>query len=159
MNAPTNQEEALENTIDELKRADHLFYVSLKYTRTVDMIKHVIERLISTNEAAVEAMLYYAKGKKLITDVPTNAALRSELLKKTFPNDMYCQESLNMLALLLKLRRAKYTAREEYRRHVTMIAQLDGKEIVEVKIDTLGEQYKKTKEFVDYIHNLVQGRD
>jgi hypothetical protein len=156
---PTTIEEALEATIDELKRADHLFYVSLKYTRTVDMIKHVIERLISTNECAVEAMLFYAKGKKLIKDVPTTSALRAELLKKTYPNDMYAQEALNLLAFLLKLRRAKYTAREEYRRHVTMIATLDSKEIVEVKIDHLGEYYRKTKDFVDYIHNMVQGRD
>jgi hypothetical protein len=156
---PTTTLEALEATIDEIKRVDHLFYVSLKYTRTVDMIKHVIERLISTNECAAETMLHYAKEKKLIAEVPTTSAVRVELLKKTYPNDMYVQEALTLLSLLLRLRRAKYTAREEYRRHVTMIAQLDGKEIVEVKIDTLGEQYKKTKEFVDYIHNLVQGRD
>jgi hypothetical protein len=156
---PTTTEEALENTIDELKRADHLFYVSLKYTRTVDMIKHVIERLISTNECGVETMLHYAKSKKLIKDVPHNAALRAELLKKVYPNDMYVQEALALLTLLLKLRRAKYAAREEYRRHVTMIATLDTKEIVEVKIDTLGEYYRKTKDFVDYLHNLVRGRD
>ncbi len=159
MSSPTTTEEALENTIDELKRVDHLFYVSLKYTRTVDMIKHVIERLISTNECAAETMLHFAKGNKLIKEVPATSALRSELLKKVYPNDMYVQEALNLLVLLLKLRRAKYTAREEYRRHVTMIAQLDGKEIIEVTIDTLGEQYKKTKDFVDYIHNLTQGRE
>lgn len=159
MSVPTTPEEALENTIDELKRADHLFYVSLKYTRTVDMIRHVIERLISTNECAIEALLHYAKGKKLITEVPTTSAQRAELLKKVYPNDTYAQESLNMLALFLKLRRAKYTPREEYRRHVTMIATLDSKEIVEIKIDNLGEYYHKTKGFVDYIHNLIQGRD
>jgi hypothetical protein len=159
METPTTTEEALENTIDELKRADHLFYVSLKYTRTVDMIKHVIDRLISTNEAAIETMLFHAKGKKLIQEVPTNSAVRAELLKKVYPNDMYCQEALSMVALFLKLRRAKYAAREEFRRHVTMIATLDSKEIVEIKIDNLGEYYKKTKDFVDYIHNLTQGRE
>ena len=46
----SHMNEQLENTIEELKRVDHLFYVSLKYTRTVDMIKHVLERIISTHE-------------------------------------------------------------------------------------------------------------
>ena len=156
---PTTPEEALENTIDELKRADHLFYVSLKYTRTVDMIKHVIERIISTNECAAEALLHFAKSKKLIKEVPTTSALRVELLKKTYPNDVYVQDALNLLALMLKLRRAKYTAREEYRRHVTMIATLDSKEIVEVKIDTLSVDYQKTKDFVDYVRNMILGRE
>ena len=31
----------------ELKRVDHIIYVSLKYTRTVDVIKHAIDRMIS----------------------------------------------------------------------------------------------------------------
>ena len=39
--------EALDNAKEELKRVDHLFYVSLKYTRTADMMRHLIERLIN----------------------------------------------------------------------------------------------------------------
>ena len=35
--------------IEELKRVDHLVYVSLKYTRTVDVIRSIIDRLIIKN--------------------------------------------------------------------------------------------------------------
>jgi hypothetical protein len=151
--------EALENTIEELKRVDHLFYVSLKYTRTVDMIKHVLERIISTHECAAETMLLYAKEKKLIDSVPPTPAMRAELLRKTYPNDPMIQEAMQRLALLLKLRRAKYASREEFRRHVTMIATLDNSEVLEVKIDTVGEYYQKTREFVDHVFHTIRGKD
>ena|SRR3989338_10517003 len=151
--------EALENTIEELKRVDHLFYVSLKYTRTVDMIKHVLERIISTHECAAEAYLLYAKEMKLIDSVPTTAAMRTELIKKTYPNDPLVQESMQLLSLLLKLRRAKYASREEFRRHVTMIATLDNSEVLEVSIDTVGEYYQKTREFVDHVFHTIRGKE
>ncbi len=59
-------EESLENAADELKRAEHLMYVSLKYTRTVDMIRHLVEKLISTFDYGVVSLLEYAKEKKKI---------------------------------------------------------------------------------------------
>ena len=152
-------DEYLENTIEELKRVDHLFYVSLKYTRTVDMIKHVLERIISTHECAVEALLQHAKGKKLIDAVPPSPTVHADLLRKIYPSDAVVQDALNLLALLLKLRRAKYAVREEFRRHVTMIATLDSKEVLEVSIDTVSEYYRKTREFVDYVHRMITGRE
>ena len=36
--------EYLVDSKQEINRADHLIYVSLKYTRTVDVIKSIIER-------------------------------------------------------------------------------------------------------------------
>ena len=47
--------ESFDEAIQELKRVDHLFWVSLKYTRTVDVIKHVIERLINCIGFGLEA--------------------------------------------------------------------------------------------------------
>src|SRR3989338_5650821 len=77
-------EEALNNAVQELKRVDHLFYVSLKYTRTVDMMRHMIERLISTIDFGTESLLKHAKENKLIASIPSNAGLRSELVKKDY---------------------------------------------------------------------------
>jgi hypothetical protein len=65
-------EESLQDAITELKRVDHLFYVSLKYTRTVDMMKHMVERLISTFSFGIESILKHAKEEKKITEIPSN---------------------------------------------------------------------------------------
>ena len=48
----------LDKAKSELKRADHLIFVSLKYTRTVDVIRSIIERLIN------RLMVAGHKGKK-----------------------------------------------------------------------------------------------
>ena len=53
--------ESFELAVQELKRVDHLFWVSLKYTRTVDVIKNVIDRLISCVGFGLEAILKWAK--------------------------------------------------------------------------------------------------
>ncbi|MCH7770154.1 MAG: hypothetical protein IIA49_03945, partial [Bacteroidetes bacterium] len=76
--------EALDNAIKELKRVDHLFYVSLKYTRTADMMKHMIERLINAFSFGIESMLKFAKEQKMIDRIPNNPTLDAELLMQTF---------------------------------------------------------------------------
>ena len=58
-----------ESAEEELKRADHLLYVTLKYTRNVDVIKNIIKRLINAYDYAVLEALKYLKVKN-ISDVP-----------------------------------------------------------------------------------------
>src|SRR3989338_6953087 len=110
--------EAFDFAVQELKRVDHLFWVSLKYTRTVDVIKNVIERIISCMSFGLESLLKYAKEKKLVTNVPTNAGLRCELLKTTFPDNAELTDYINFYLRLRKLSKAEYAKREEFRRHV-----------------------------------------
>ena len=147
--------ESFDLAVQELKRVDHLFWVSLKYTRTVDVIKHVIDRLISCIGFALEAFLKYAKEKKLITSIPENAGLRCELLRKTFPDNMELIDNINFYLRLRKLSKAEYTKREEFRRHVTMIATIDKGEIVEVSIDVLKEYYDKTRNFIGFVKKMI----
>ena len=147
--------ESFDEAVQELKRVDHLFWVSLKYTRTVDVIRNVIERLINCIGFGLEALLKYAKEKKLITSIPTNAGLRCDLLKKTFPDNLELIDYINFYLMLRKLSKAEYTKREEFRRHVTMIATIDKGEVIEVDIDTLKEYYEKTKNFISFVKRII----
>ena len=147
--------ESFDEAVQELKRVEHLFWVSLKYTRTVDVIKNMIERLINCIGFGIEALLKYAMEKKLVTSIPTNAGLRCELLKKTFPDNAELIDYINFYTLLRKLSKAEYTRREEFRRHVTMIATIDKGEIVEVNIDSLKEDYEKTKNFITFVRKII----
>ena len=147
--------ESFEEAVEELKRVDHLFWVSLKYTRTVDVIKHVIERLISCIGYGLEALLKYSKEKKLVASIPTNVGLRCDLLKETFPENLEMIDYINFYLMLRKLSKAEYTKREEFRRHVTMIATIDKGEIVEVSIDSLKQDYEKTKNFIDFVKKII----
>jgi len=151
-------EEALDNAIKELKRVDHLYYVSLKYTRTVDMIKHMIDRLINAFSYGIEYLLIHAKEQKKIDEIPSNLGLRAKLINDTF-QDEKLTEYMNFYLRLRKILRAEYTKREEFRRHVTMTATIDDGEIVEVNIDILKEYYDKAKNFIKYMKVIVHGEE
>jgi hypothetical protein len=49
--------EALDESKEELKRVDHLIYVSLKYTRTVDVLRNVVARLLAALDYALLSLL------------------------------------------------------------------------------------------------------
>jgi hypothetical protein len=145
--------ESLEDAKEEIKRVDHLFYVSLKYTRTVDMMRNLIERLISTFDCAILSLLEYAKEKKKIKEIPPTPSLRCDIVKEVY-KDTNLKLSIDLYLLLRKLMRMPYTKREEYRRHVTMISQVGDKKI-ETDIDILKEYYDKTMKFLLSVQEIV----
>ncbi len=152
-------EEDLENVWQELKRVEHLFWVSLKYTRTVDVIRNTVQRLINLFDFGLDAILNHAKEKKMIKEVIKNPGLKCDLLKKTFPDN---EELMEYVDLYLKLRKIlnakKYTKREEYRRHVTMTVIIDG-ETVDVHIDLLREYYETGKKFFSFVSAMIHGEE
>jgi len=150
-------EEALDNTRQELKRVDHLFYVSLKYTRTADMMKHMVDRLINVFTFGVESLLKYAKEKKKINEIPSNPVMSSKLLTQLF-TDEEVVSYMNLYLKLRKITRADYSKREEYRRHVTMTCTIDN-QVVEVNIDSLKEDYETAKNFVNYVERIIEEKE
>ena len=150
--------EALDNAKDELKRVDHLFYVSLKYTRTADMMRHMIDRLINALSFGIESLLKYAKENKKISTIPNNPKMRCDLLLKTFPEEEF-RNYINLYLMLRKIIRCEYSKREEYRRHVTMICVMDKGEVIEINIDVLKEHYYAARAFVDCVSRIIEGRE
>lgn len=147
--------EYLEEAKEELKRVDHLVYVSLKYTRTADVMKSVIERIINAFNFAILEILEYAKEKKKLKDYPSAHGLRCDVLQKTFPENTDLKEFLSFYQLLRRINRAEYSKREEYRRHVTMTTNMEDGEVIEINIDILKEYYDKARTFVEFTRNLT----
>ena len=148
-------EDAYQDTVTEIKRVDHLVYVSLKYSRTVDVIKSVIERLVSCFDHGFDTLLKVAQSEKLIEKVPTHPGLRAENIKAIYPDNKQLMDFIEFYMLLKKILRSKYSKREEYRRHVTMITELDDK-ILDIDIDLVSEYYEKGKEFVHLVKDSLK---
>ena len=146
--------ESLHNAEEELKRADHLVFVSLKYTRTVDIIKNIIERLANAYYSCMEALLLMAKEKGKLKDIPVPPIARAELVKEIYADDHTLRTYMELYVILRKLRKAKFIRLREHRRHVTMVATLD-EEDVEVDIDIITEYFHKTAQLVEYIRSLA----
>tara|TARA_Y100000310_G_C20668017_1_gene808687 strand:+ start:1444 stop:2004 length:561 start_codon:yes stop_codon:yes gene_type:complete len=143
--------ELIESAREELKRADHSIYVSLKYTRTVDVIKNTIKRLLSAFDITIVEALEYAKTKKKISDIPTNAKHRALTVSQLFPE---IKKSIDFYTLLKKIDRSEYDKREEYRKHVTLITKSLDK-TVNVDIETLIKYFENTMLFVEAIDQFI----
>ncbi len=150
-------EEHLQSAGSELRRVDHLIYVSLKYTRTVDVIRNTVMRLIETYDFGALALLMHLKSKNKLKEVPSSPGMKVEVLQQKLP-DSYVKDSLDFYMMLRKVIKSDYTKREEYRRHVTMTTLFDDGSTLEIDIDKLEVYYDKTKEFIRYIGNLVIGK-
>ena len=148
-------DELINEAKNELRRVEHLYYVSLKYTRTADVIKNVIERLINSFSFLVDALLEYAKSKKLVEKIPLAPRAKSDLLKVIYPEDEELTKFINFYTLLRDIRSAPYTKREEYRRHVTMSSEISPGEFIEVNIDVLGEYLKYLHMFFDFVKEKI----
>ncbi len=145
----------VQDSKEELKRVDHLIYVTLKYTRTVDVLLSIIERMINAYELAVDALLNNAKEKGEIKNVPDIPIEKAELVKKLYDNKLV-KENIDTYLTFRRLRRVKnYEKSNEYRRHVTMRAIVNG-QIVEVNIDSITERYHIIKKLIEFISKKTE---
>lgn len=133
-------QEDSDNARGQLLRAEHLFYVTLKYTRTADVIRNAIKRLITALDRTVEDMLEMKKVKNM----PQIPLMRVELLRNTFLKDKKVNELIEFYYMLRKIDKSRFEVKEEFRKNVALIA--DG-EIV--NIERLKGFLNKTKEFVE----------
>ncbi|MBI4143628.1 hypothetical protein HY486_00065 [Candidatus Woesearchaeota archaeon] len=141
------ENESVSLAYDELKRADHLMFVSLKYTRTVDVIKSIIERLMNAVNYGFEVLLQDAKKKKRISDVPSLHKLRIESVRSLYPE---YASYVDFYLLLRKIDKAEFERTLEYRRHVCMTAVVEGGRL-HITIDIVQDYYEKAKEFIDVV--------
>jgi hypothetical protein len=140
-----------EDVRSEIRRADHMLYVSLKYARTGDVIRNIIKRLINTFELGVANFLESYKEKGKIKEVPKLCFKRVELIEKILKNKI--KKYLRLYKILKFIDKAKITCREEYRKNVTLVAS-ENKKKIEVNYETLKRYFEETKEFINFLNGL-----
>lgn len=133
----------------ELKRVDHLIYVTLKYTRTVDVIRTVIEKLISTYNSKTEEVYTKLLDNKKIKLVPSVPLVRMKDMEKLFPKDKKVKDIVDFYILLKKIYANEYRTKEEYRKNVTLVTRDK-----EVNIEMLKSYYQITKDHINYLETL-----
>lgn len=146
--------ESLDEAEDELKRVDHLLFVSLKYTRTVDVILNTINRMIQAYDRLIETLLRIAEHDGDIDEVPEAPRRRIEVVKDLYEEDEQVQDNVDLYDLLRKIKRSKHEREREYRRHVTLRTYIDGREEI-VNIDICEEYYNFLTDFYEYVEEQV----
>lgn len=145
--------ELLDDAGEELKRAEHLIYVSLKYTRTADVLMNTLSRMIDGYEFLLDSLLQYAKDTKGLQESPTTPLEKGNLVKKIFPQQEI-QDNVDLFFLMRKIYRAPYEKEQEYRRHVAIITHLDGRDEI-INIDIITQYYEFQRAFFKFIIDML----
>ncbi|MFT4311257.1 MAG: hypothetical protein ACMXX7_01375 [Candidatus Woesearchaeota archaeon] len=146
--------EFLDDAKEELKRVDHLIYVSLKYTRTVDVLLNAISRMIDAYDFIFQAILQKAVEQEKIEEIPLTPIEKGNAVKKLYPEDDQIYDNVELCFLLRKLHRSNPEKEQEYRRHVAMKSIVDGREEI-VNIDIITQYYHFQLEFFKKINVLL----
>jgi hypothetical protein len=149
-------EKSMYDAREEIKRADHLIYVSLKYTRTVDVIKNIIQRLINCYDFGINVVMIKLKEEGKLSEIPVSPGLRCSVVLQHYPEHAEMKQHIEFYLFLRKINRAKFTRFQEFRRNVTMTAIMEDGENVEVNIDIITEYFEKTQKFIELLEALLK---
>ena len=119
----------MEEIIEEKIRADHLLYVSLKYTKTCDVIVNLLLRWRRMIEVAIDYVLKHSKSKKKISSIPTSPLEKDAVVKKLFKNDKDFLEVVELYEMLRKIEDLRKERIGEFRKNVTLRLMYRGKEV------------------------------
>jgi len=144
--------EALYYASQELKRAEHLMYVSLKYTRTADVIRSLIARIIASFDFIIDGIIEQIEEKNYGLEMPTTPFGKVTLLKKEYKDDHKMWAFLDFYVLLRKMSRDTGEGTREFRRNLKLTKNIDGQEI-EITIDISEDYYKRALEFLHYVRD------
>ena len=138
----------------EKKMAQHLFYVSLKYTKTGDVILNLIERWKKMIDFCVELLLRKAKKAKKIKEIP-EAPKAKELVVKGAYKDELVQKVMDLYALFRRIPYAKKISEHEFRKNIAIRIIEEGGEI-EINMDKLKEWNELLDSFILYVRQKAK---
>ena len=144
----------MEEIIQEKISADHLLYVSLKYTKTCDVMINLIIRWRKMIDVSIDHILIHAKKKKKISSITTNPLGRIEQIRKLFKKNKEFLEVIEMYEMFRKIDELKKERIGEFRKNVNLKIFYQGKEInvnleqLKIYAELLEKFISTTKQFL-----------
>jgi len=144
----------MEEIIQEKISADHLLYVSLKYTKTCDVILNLLLRWRKMIETSINEILKQAKKKRKISVVSPNSVGKIEQIRKLFNKNKEFLQVIDLYDMLRKVEELRKERTGEFRKNVTLKIFYKGKEInvnleqLKIYADLLEKFIRTTKQFL-----------
>lgn len=142
--------EILEKIIKEKISADHLFYVSMKYTKTCDVMINLIKRWKVMMDYAFDGLLEKAKKKKMIKKIPEAPKLKLDLIRETFEKEPEVMDALKEQEFFKLIDILPKTKESEFRKGVCLRVMYKGEEIA-INLDKLKEYAEILEKFINYV--------
>ncbi|HIH52050.1 hypothetical protein J4412_00050 [Candidatus Pacearchaeota archaeon] len=138
----------MEEIIQEKISADHLLYVSLKYTKTCDVIMNLLLRWRKMIDTCIIHILKDAKQKGKVKEVSENAMGRIAEIKGLLKKDQNALNTIDFFMMLRKIESLQIERIGEFRKNVTLKVIFRGKEI-NINLEKLKEYAEMLEKFID----------
>jgi len=140
----------MENVIKEKISADHLLYVSLKYTKTCDVIINLLLRWKNMIEVAMDVLIEKAKKQKKWKLIPEAPRAKLIQLKKIYAGVAEAYDALELYEFFRDIERLDKIRENEFRKGVNLkVSYRD--ETVNVNLDKLSEYSEILERFISYL--------
>jgi hypothetical protein len=144
-----------EEIIKEKTSADHLMYVSLKYTKTCDVILNLLARWKSLIEISFDAILQKGCDDGSIACMHSNPKQRIEFIKKYFAKDEAVQKVIPLYIFFKRVPDLKKVRSGEFRKNVNLKVVVTPTKNVDINMEKLGEYYDIVEAFIGRVKVIL----
>ncbi len=143
-----------EEIIKEKTSADHLLYVSLKYTKTCDVILNLIARWKNLIEISFDTMIskYVEEGK--IPAIPNSPKQRIEFMKTYFKKNEKIQEAIPIYIFFKRVPDLNKTREGEFRKNVNLKV-IEPAKTTEINMEKLTEYAGIVEGFIEEVKEIL----
>lgn len=144
----------IEEIIKEKTSADHLLYVSLKYTKTCDVILNLLARWKSLVEISFDAILEKRIEDGKIPALPESPKQRVEFIRKYFKKSDEIQNVVPLYIFFKRVPDLSKTRSGEFRKNVNLKI-VDIKKTTDINMEKLGEYYEIVEKFIIEVKKIL----
>ncbi len=144
----------MEKIMKEKISADHLLYVSLKYTKTTDVMLNLLERWRTMIESSIDRLLENAKKTKLISSIPDAPKIKIDKVREIYKKNPDIQKAMDLLDFFKRVPELEKTRDGEFRKNVALKILYRGGWI-EVNLDKLKEYNEALERFINYVKQIL----
>ncbi|PIN88526.1 hypothetical protein COU61_04545 [Candidatus Pacearchaeota archaeon CG10_big_fil_rev_8_21_14_0_10_35_13] len=143
----------MDRIIQEKISADHLLYVSLKYTKTGDVILNLLKRWVSMVDETIRLLLENAKDNKKISVIPVAPKLKVDAAKNLYKKNKAISEGFKLYDFFKVVPKLEKLKEFEFRKNITLKVN-DGTKWISINLETLREYSAIMDSFVNEVKKL-----
>jgi len=144
----------MEKIMQEKISADHLLYVSLKYTKTADVMLNLIARWRSMIESSIERMLEKAQKKRLIKSIPNAPKPKIDKIKEIYKKNLDILAAMELYDFFKRVEGMQKIRENEFRKNVTLKV-MDKGEWINIDMEKLKEYSNILEKFISQVKQIL----
>ena len=140
----------MEDIIKEKISADHLLYVSLKYTKTCDVIINLLSRWKNMIDKGMDHLMAKAKKEKKWKPIPDAPRAKLIQLKKLYTDNKDIMSALELYELFRDIDKLDKIRENEFRKGVNLKVTYKG-EIIDINLLQLKDYAAILEKFISQL--------